>query len=90
MTQWKVGDKAEIVALSENIRDDVDIGDIATVIAIDPSDNTPIFDVDLDKEWGWVNAGFIFRPIITRKRKATYETITINGKLYSLVPVEAS
>ena len=89
MTQWKVGDKAEVIALSENIRDDVDIGDIATVIAIDPSDNTPIFDVDLDKEWGWSETGHIFRRLPTRKRKATYETIQINGKLYNLVPVEA-
>lgn len=90
MTQWKVGDKAEVIALNENIRDDVDIGDIATVIAVDPSDNTPIFDVDLDKEWGWSNTGFTFRRLPPRKRKATYETIQINGKLYNLVPVEAS
>lgn len=89
MTQWKVGDKAEVIALSENIRDGVDIGDIATVIAMDPSDDSPIFDVDLDKETGWADTGFRFRRLPTRKRKATYETIQINGKLYNLVPVEA-
>ena len=83
MTQWKVGDKAEVIALSGNMEDDVDIGDIATVIAVDSADR-PIFDVDLDKECGWVTTGFIFR----RLSSPTYETITINGKLYNLVPVE--
>ena len=84
MTQWKVGDKAEVIKVSLWMKEETDLGDIAAVISID-GENRPIFDVDEDQTSGWVDTKNSFR----RLPSPTYETIQINGKLYSLVPVEA-
>ena len=85
MTQWKVGDKAEVIDLGIGLKPSVEVGDVATVIQLDEGDGTPIFDVDEHTDFGWGNPEKYFRPIST----PTYETIQINGKLYNLVPVEA-
>lgn len=84
MTQWKVGDRAEVIAIDHGMKDSVKIGDIATVIGIDTGGD-PIFDVDNAFDFGWGTTEDIF----IRLPSSTYETIQINGKLYNLVPVEA-
>ena len=84
MPQWKVGDKAEVIGWEVGVRESVKIGDVATVIDID-CDGYPIFDVDSTFDFGWGDIDGVFR----RLPEPTYETITINGKLYNLVPVEA-
>lgn len=89
MTKWKVGDKAEVVKINKGMNERTEIGDIATVSSID-EDGYPLFDIDTETDFVWGFPDDYYRPIITRKRKETYETIQINGKLYNLVPVEAS
>ena len=84
MTQWKIGDRAEVIKVSHWMKDDTQLGDIATVISIDGV-GRPIFDVDEDQTSGWVDTKNAFR----RLTSSVYETIQINGKLYNLVPVEA-
>lgn len=79
MTQWKVGDKAEVVVAHDGNK----VGKLAVVIGLDQA-NFPIFDIDEYQSGGWPRPEQFFR----RLSSPTYETITINGKLYNLVPVD--
>lgn len=84
MTQWKIGDRAEVIMVDGAMKRGTQVGDAAIVIALDDEED-PIFDVD-DSTWcGWGEPSRFFR----RLTSSVYETIQINGKLYNLVPVEA-
>lgn len=89
MTQWKIGDRAEVIEEIDHYKKE----DIITVIDLD-GDNDPIFDGDSIKFCGWAKADNFFHKLtaktaLNRKRKETYETIQINGKLYNLIPVKS-
>ena len=81
MTQWKIGDRAEVIVEIDNYA----VGEIATVIDLD-EDGDPILSGDTISSCGWSKSEEYFR----RLPPSTYEKIQINGKLYNLVPVEAS
>ena len=79
MTQWKVGDKAEVIVAVDNLR----IGDQVEVVSLDEN-GFPIFNTDKDHEMGWESVDEYYKKVTNN----IYETIQINGKLYNLVPVE--
>lgn len=84
MTQWKIGDRAEVIKVDGAMKRGTQVGDTAIVIELD-EDGDPVFDIDNITVFGWGNPFRFFH----RLSSPTYETIQINGKLYNLVPVEA-
>ena len=92
MTTFRPGDKVKLIEIGGSVgaRWGYVEGDTAAVVNADDADS---IELAMDNPKNDYNSIWVMHteisPVITRKRKATYETIQINGKLYNLVPVEA-
>ena len=92
MTEFKTGDRVELIEIGGSVdsRWGYVEGDTAVVVNVDDVHSIKLAMDSPKNDYNTIWVMHIeIRPIITRKRKATYETIKINGKLYNLVPVEA-
>lgn len=92
MTQWEIGDRAELIEIGGSVNPRWGYVQGDTAVVVDDEDTSSI-ELAMDNPKNDYNTIWVacteISPIITRKRKVTYETIQINGKLYNLVPVEA-
>ena len=91
MDKFKVGDRVKLIKIGGSVGTRWGYVQGDTAVVVDAEDTSSI-ELAMDNPKNDYNTIWVKRteisPIITRKRKATYETIQINGKLYNLVPVE--